>query len=227
MDTDELVRDLGLVQLSDSLFPTGMYSTSSGLESMFLQRQVASKSDLAEFISVQIAQQLGPCDCVALANAVELSKGGRLEQLLELDATVLAIRGVRAAREASVRSGTQLLKTVRRLKDDPLIPALLDNSACTYPVAFGACSHVLGIGVERALLSFLYGFAASIVGAALRLGMIQHFEGQEVLHELKPAMASTVRSSRGRKVAEMWQFMPHIEIFQMQHERMDSRMFIT
>ena len=31
-------------------------------------------------------------------------------------------------------------------------------------------------------MMFLYGFTVGIVGAALRLGLIQHIEGQKIIH---------------------------------------------
>jgi urease accessory protein len=31
-----------------------------------------------------------------------------------------------------------------------------------------------------------YSFTASMMGASLRLGMLNHFDGQGIIHELKP-----------------------------------------
>jgi urease accessory protein len=73
----------------------------------------------------------------------------------------------------------------------------------------------------------LYGFVVSNVGAALRLGMIQHFEGQKIIHNLKPLMTKIVKENSNKAIEEMWQFSPQIEINQMSHEEMDSKMFIT
>ncbi len=231
MNADEMFRDLGVLQVSDSFFPTGLYSTSSGLETLLVEGPV-SKEDLVEFISAQIAQQLGPCDCVALANVVGLAERHDLESILEVDETVFAIKAVREAREASCSSGTQLSKTVHRFAGDGVLSEFLEvvrggSTPCTYPVAFGVCSHALGIDRERAALSFLYGFVVSVVGAALRLGVIQHLEGQEIIHELKPEVIGAVRGSMDVPASEIWQFSPHLDICQMRHEKMDSRMFIT
>jgi len=73
----------------------------------------------------------------------------------------------------------------------------------------------------------LYGFVASNVGAALRLGMIQHFESQKIIHYLKPLIVKVAKENSNKTIAEMWQFFPQIEIYQMSHEKMDSKMFIT
>ena len=39
----------------------------------------------------------------------------------------------------------------------------------------------------------LYGFTVSMVGALLRLGMLQHFDGQRIIHELKPYILDAVK----------------------------------
>jgi urease accessory protein len=67
----------------------------------------------------------------------------------------------------------------------------------------------------------------SIVGAALRLGIVQHFEGQRIIHQLKPNILKTVKSNINRPLSSMWQFAPDIDIIQITHERMGSKMFIT
>ena len=73
----------------------------------------------------------------------------------------------------------------------------------------------------------LYGFTVSMVGAALRLGMLQHYDGQRIIHELKPDILSIVRNCINRPLSSMWQFAPAIDILQIKHEGLNSKMFIT
>jgi urease accessory protein len=73
----------------------------------------------------------------------------------------------------------------------------------------------------------LYSFCVSMAGAALRLGAIDHVAAQKMLHRLKPAIARTARENIGRPLGSMWQFAPELDILQMEHEQMDSKMFIT
>jgi len=73
----------------------------------------------------------------------------------------------------------------------------------------------------------LYGFAVSIVGAAMRLGILQHFEGQKIIHELRPVILATVLENIDRPISNMWQFAPILDILQMKHEALGSKMFIT
>ena len=76
-------------------------------------------------------------------------------------------------------------------------------------------------------MMLLYSFTVGMVGAALRLGLIQHFEGQKIIHDIKPIITQTIIVHSNRSLLDMWQFAPQIDIAQMSHEKMDSKMFIT
>jgi urease accessory protein len=101
------------------------------------------------------------------------------------------------------------------------------RAAGVYPVALAVIIHTFGISKYKACLSMVYGFSVSIVGAALRLGTLQHFDGQRIIHELKPSISQVVEKYIDRPVTSMWQFAPDIDLFQIAHERMSSKMFIT
>jgi urease accessory protein len=72
-----------------------------------------------------------------------------------------------------------------------------------------------------------YGFGVSIVGAALRLGIIQHIESQQILDSLKPIISEQVNKYISKPYDEIWQFSPQADISQMHHEKMEAKMFIT
>ena len=231
MDTAELPEDLSMMQLADSLFPAGMFAVSNGLESLFQDGKVLSAPELASMIRVCMEQQAGPCDVVALGCAYRSARAGDVQELCRTDSEYLSFRTVREPREAAVRSGVQLARCVEGFSGDRVLGLYLakierGHASGIYPVSMGACCNAIGISQDGAARVLLYGFAASCVGAALRMGMIQHFEGQQVLHGLKGAIAEA--AGYARKDAErMWQFAPQLEINQMSHEGRDSNMFAT
>ena len=91
--------------------------------------------------------------------------------------------------------------------------AIKDKRASgVYPVALAVCSNALGISKYKAGLMMLYGFSVSMVGVACRLGMLQHFDGQRIIHELKPSISETVEKNINRPLTSMWQFAPDKEI---------------
>jgi urease accessory protein len=236
MSIDKL--SIGLIsalQLSDSFFPTGMYTTSNGLEALFYknQRKQSNPNELLEMIKVYLACQIGPADCTALGNSYDCAQRQDLGALIEIDRMIFSMKLVREIRDASARSGSQLIRCLGSfITNDNILSkfndAIRDGRASgVFPVAFAIACNVLDISKNTAGLMMLYSFTVSMVGAALRLGMLQHYDGQRVIHEIKPEISKIVESCIERPLSSMWQFAPGIDILQIKHERMNSKMFIT
>ncbi len=233
MNIDDIEQELGVMQLSDSFFPTGIFATSNGLEFLFTEKKIQGMTDLIEMIRIHIIQQIGPSDCVALANAFDSANKHDFGKVIEADNIVFATKSIKEIRNASVRSGVQLIKCVSEfVKDDEILNQYKNNiiknkAHGIFPVAFAICCNALKIKKEKSMTMLLYGFTVSVVGAALRLGLIQHFEGQKIIHRIKPIISETIKEYSNKSLFEMWQFAPQIDIVQMSHEKMDSKMFIT
>jgi urease accessory protein len=227
------IEEISILQLSDSFFPTGMYATSNGLEALFYSKKIKHANELRDLIKVYVEHQIGPTDCTALGNSYEYAKRSDLERLIEVDQTIFSMKLIQEIRETSTRSGTQLLRCVSYfITDNELLnryqEAIKNKQASgVYPVALAIASSTLNIPKRKAGLMMIYAFSVSIVGAALRLGMLQHFDGQRIIHELKPNILETVNNNIDRPLMSMWQFAPGIDIIQITHERMGSKMFIT
>jgi urease accessory protein len=235
MITNEIsAEEISIMQMSDSFFPTGMYTMSNGLEALFYVRKVVNDpNSLRDLIRIYLEYQIGPADCTALGNSYEYSKKTDIEMLSGVDQTLFSMKLIREIREATTRSGTQLIRTVSSFISDSEVlngygEAIKRKEAYgVYAVALAVVCSALGISKQNAGLIMLYSFSVSIVGAALRLGVLQHIEGQRIIHELKPTIVKTVLQNIDRPVTSMWQFAPDIDILQIAHEKMDSKMFIT
>ncbi len=233
MNMDEIEQELGVMQLSDSFFPTGIFATSNGIEFLLKDKKIQGVSDLIGIIKVNIIQQMGPSDCVALANVFDAANNQDFNKIIEIDNIVFATKSIKEIREASVRSGIQLIKCVCEfVKDDNILNQYQKNIIekkvhGVFPIAFAICCNALKIKKEKSMIMILYGFTVGIVGAALRLGLIQHLEGQKIIHSIKPIISQTVKEYSNKSFLEIWQFAPQADICQMSHEKMDSKMFIT
>ena len=234
MSTDKITtEEISILQLSDSFFPTGMYATSNGLEALFYAKKIKHPNELRNIIKVYLEHQIGPTDCAALGNSYEYVKKNDLKGIIEVDRITFSMKLVQEIRETSTRAGTQLLKCLSYfIADNEMLNKYLQSiknlqAYGVYPVALAIASASLNISKRRAGLMMVYAFLVSMVGAALRLGMLQHFDGQKIIHELKPDIVEIVNDNIDRPITGMWQFAPGIDIFQMAHERMPSKMFIT
>ena len=233
-DDDAIMKaaDLSMMQLSDSFFPTGMYSMSNGLEAIFYSGKKIKAEELRELVKTYLEYQIGPADCTALGNAYEYAARSNLAKLLEVDRAIFSMKLVQEIRDASIRSGTQLVRCIRSFSDNKILGQYEDairggQAFGPYPVALAVSANAFLIPKEKAALVMLYSFSVSIVGAALRLGMLQHFDGQKVIDELKPTTVKVIKANINRPIEGIWQFAPSIDIIQISHERMNSKMFIT
>ena len=233
MNIDEIEQELGVMQLSDSFFPTGIFATSNGLELLFTEKKIQDMNDLINLIRINIIQQIGPSDCVVLANAFDSANQNDFDNVIKADNIGFAAKSIKEIRDASIRSGIQLIKCVSEfVTDNDILNQYLNDIKQNkihgvFPVAFAVCCNALKIKKEKSIMMMLYGFTVGIVGAALRLGLIQHFEGQKIIHAIKPIISQTIKEFSNKSLSEIWQFAPQVDIVQMSHEKMDSKMFIT
>jgi urease accessory protein len=234
MNTNEIYEyEINMLQISDSIFPTGMYSTSSGLETFFYQKKISNAEELQQLIKIYLEHQIGPADCVALGNSYDYAKLSDLQKLKEADQKMFSMKLVKEIRDVSVRSGTQLLKCIDSIVSDNKTLKDYQNAiknkqaSGIYPVALAVACAAFGIPKSKAGLILVYAFTVSIIGAAMRLGMLDHFEGQKLIDELKPLMLNTVKKNINRQLLDMWQFAPEIDLTQIAHEQADTKMFIS
>ncbi len=221
---------LSMLQLADSFFPAGTYTMSNGLEARSKRKKMGTK-DLQELITTHLERQVGPADCCALGAAYEYAAKSDLEGMLKADAALHSVKLVEEVRSASARSGANLVRCVAAFSDSKVLSeyyrAVTEKKAnAMYPVALAVACAALGIPKKQAGMIFLYSFCAGMAGVALRLGIIDHISAQKLLHRLQPVIAK-VAENVDKPLDLMWQFAPGIDVTQLEHERSDSKMFIT
>lgn len=234
MSTEKIdTSDISILQLSDSFFPTGMYTMSNGLEHLFYSKKKMKVEELRDLIKVYIEYQIGPADCAALGNSYEYASKGDIKNIILTDKMLHSMKLVQEIRNASARSGTQMLRCVNsfvtnnKTLNEYAASIKSGETPGSYPVVLAVSSNAMFIPKRRAGLAMLYSFSVGMVGAALRLGMFQHFDGQRIIDELKPFIVKAVETNIDRPLESMWQFAPQLDIVQISHEKMASKMFIT
>ena len=103
MNTD--LSELTLMQLSDSFFPSGLYTMSNGLETIFDEKRASSEGDVYDFLEVTLEQQLGPADSVALSNAYDCAKSKDISRIIRCDDVLYSMKLIQESRAASCRAG--------------------------------------------------------------------------------------------------------------------------
>ena len=233
MNTD---HEFFLMQMADSFFPSGMFGLSNGLESLAKHDRIKNKQDVLNFIEQQIEFQLVPCDCMVFLIAMEAAKNENIEELVEADNRFYSMRLIREVRNTSVRTGSQILNCIIQMTFDKKKNNIAKNfqkkitsneTVGTYPVCLGISASLLNIPVKSGVRMMLYSFSQSVIAAAIRLGIIEHINGQIILTTLADKINSISDGIKKEPLNNIWQLTPVTDIFQMIHEHDDSKMFIT
>ena len=135
-----------------------------------LEKLSTIQNSLRDLIRIYLEYQIGPADCTALGNSYEYSKKTDIEMLSGVDQTLFSMKLIREIREATTRSGTQLIRTVSSFISDSEVlngygQAIKRKEAYgVYAVALAVVCSALGISKQNAGLIMLYSFSVSIVG---------------------------------------------------------------
>jgi urease accessory protein len=226
------VTDAGLLaalQLGDSLFPSGGFTLSHGLETLAERRLVTDAATLQEWIGVGLRWQVAPSDGVAAAAA--WSSADDLEQVAEIDRLLHATKLACEPRQASERTGRQTLSTLATLAGGSLAryrrDVMAGRAPGLQPVVLGLAGRQLGIGRRETVLLILHLFVGGCIGAALRLLDVDDVETQRIRLALIPTLAAAADEALAVPWKEMYACAVHTELMTMMHERATMRLFAS
>ena len=236
---------LPLLHLCDSLFPLGGFAHSDGLESAVNARLVCDADDLQGWLDACLDEAIGRCDGPAVLMAWSAFHAQDWESLATLDEELTAMRPSSAARMASRSMGLRLLTTWHALHPDArlqhaLVRVRMRTLGPTLPVAFaGACACApglargvrsvpkgAGIAQRDAAESFAYTRLAATISAAMRLIAIGQNEAHLLLSRVLDRVPVVVDAMIARGAGPE-SFMPALDLAQMTHQYVHSRMFLS
>lgn len=227
MDPHHLLRTL---QLSDTLFPVGGFSWSDGLETAAAAGLVADANGLAAWAGHYLDAVFVPCDGLAAGRAHEATAARDWTTIERLEEEVTALRPASATRASSVSVGRRLLATCASVHPDLAIEPLRDLVARdprrgNAAVVYGAVFALLGVRQRDMLLAFGYSRLAGIVSAGLRLLPVGQVQGQLVLSRVLIRVPEAVDAVAAAGAAPLRSFSPMLDVQQMNHQDLYSRLF--
>jgi urease accessory protein len=229
---------LGVLQLSDSAFPSGRYTLSHGLEPLAQSGRLTTPSrpsTLLTLLSDCIHFGAGPSDGVAVACAHRAAGGdgpADLELVMRADERLSAVKLAREAREASRRTGRALLGTAtaafggaQTLDYAELVAA--GRTPGNHAIVLGLVSAWLGVARLEAVAGDLYAFAAGWIAAAVRLGLTDHRTAQGLLYRVRSVTVEAALQAVNRDVIHISSCMPVLDVMSMRHEQAELRLFAS
>lgn len=214
------------LQHADSLFPSGGFAFSQGLEASSSFAEKLGAFDFASFVQGQIHFRWATADRVALVRAHRLA--GTLEAIAELDREMEASTFMEGLRLGSRRNGVALLTAHERIGT---------GSASAYRALIRtgvACGHLAvvqgllwqALGLDEATSAAVSGYqmVSSLATAAVRLGVIGALNAQAAITQALPQIeaACTVAIADDEPIRS---FIPLAEIAVALHGASGQRLF--
>ena len=216
----------GLLQLltwMSPAFPVGSFGYSHGLEQAIREGLVTDADSLADWITDLVMRGGGWSDAVLLNEAHRATMAGDAPRLVEAAELARALApSVERAREAlhQGRAFTSALEIGWALH----IPLPAYTPYC---VAVGAAAASQGARAEDALIAFLHGFAANLVGVALRAASLGQTVGVRVIARLEPVITAAARRASLSDLDDLGSATMVSDIMSMRHETLEGRLFIS
>jgi len=223
MDSRDLLATL---QHADSFFPSGAVSFSWGLEALRADGLVQTADEVADFINAHLRRRWGSCDRGVLAAAY--AAGDDLPAVGAVDFVQEAMALPAELRLGSRRMGAALLGVHARLKTRNAATYLSRVNAQQAPghiaVMQGLLWRGVGLSLDAAIAAAAHGLCVGMIGAALRLGLIGHVDGQRVLAALRGVIVE-IMAAPMPALDEISSFTPACDVAFMRHEIQIGRLF--
>jgi len=232
MSQSQIAQQLAMMQLSDSFFPTGSFTLSHGIETLVQTGKIQSGQDVKKFLQLLLLNKVGVSDVVALLHSHRGSQEGNLTAVKQADCQLFAQTAIALLRETQSKSGRALLMMTSSTWSDKRLDVLNREATrgeihCLHPVIFGAIAPIVGLNERDTVLTFLHSLVTSILGAAIRLGVLGHIQAQQILRSLALDIEQVWSTARSMSLEQMWSCTPSIDIAQMQHAKLPQRLFAS
>ncbi len=231
-DNRNLGSLLEILHIADPTLPIGGFSHSNGLETYVQQKLVHDALSTQEFVESMLKNNYKYNDALALRLAYEHALQGDLEGLLLLDNECHALKAPREVREASQKLGTRLIKIYGKRLDDPFLNDVLahvlkKNTHGHYSVIYGAITAVLEIEIDKAIGSFLFNAAVSMITNAVKLVPLGQMDGQDILFSVQQLIDELTADTLELDREMLGVCNAALDIKCMQHEQLYSRLYMS
>lgn len=227
-----LMKIIHLLQMSDSTFPIGSFSFSNGLETAASEGLVCDAKTLEQYVR-SIAEQGAYSDGVATLAAYRAAIKTDLPSVVEVDRALFSFKLNEESRLMQQRMGRKMTELAvilypqNELLNDWLNEVKAGMTPGCFSVAQALAFATEGLSEEELFAAHQYGVINMVLGAALRVMRVSHFETQEIMSRLSEEVEKQYFEARLMKVENMRSFAPEVDIIASLHEKGNMRMFMS
>jgi urease accessory protein len=214
-----------VLQMCDSSFPVGGFAHSAGLEAALQLREAGETHESLLWFCSELVNQ-----CAYAALPFVNSAYDEPESLASLDRRCDVFLSNHVANRASRVQGRAFLTTCCRAFELPGLGALKtsmrdERLSQHFAPLFGAVCKALGIGRDDTRQVFLFLTIRGVLSAAVRLNAIGAYAAQQLQLALSPMLDRLLDETMHLTAVGAAQTAPLLEVFQMTHDRLYSRLF--
>lgn len=221
-----------LLQTTDSLYPTGSYAHSFGLEGLIQAGVVTDRNTLRDFLLLTARPALGQSELPLVAHAWRALAAEDWPQVGVLCVLSSALKAPHEARSASEKIGRQRAELAATLHPGTVAAEYLRQVTQTgWPHAAAVSAAVearaLGAPLAAAMAAYAYAALGSLMAAAMKLLRLGQNAAQSLLTELLSQMPTLIAQASEVAFENIGWFNPWLDIAANRHESADARMFIS
>ncbi len=215
-----------LLQLADSAFPSGGFAHSAGYEAALQLGEGRGTQGLERFLREALWQSgYGNLILATQAHA----QPEKIETIADLCDVFLSNH---VANRASRTQGRTFISTCLRSFPNRGLEELyaqLEQRSANFHYAgiFGAVLKILGVGKEPLQNLLLHGTLRGIISAAIRLGTIGPYQGQQLQWKSAELLDEIIRVCGDLDLEDLAQTAPLLEILHSNHDRLYSKLFLS
>ncbi len=219
------------LQLSDSFFPTGMFTQSHGLES-FVAAGTAGEARIEPLLHGYLLHIAAQGDALAARWVARAAHAGDLDLVAQIDERLEATKLAPEGRLISRRCGGRVLLLGADIFGGGLPREYAARVRAGHAhghqaVALALLAAAAGLDEAATVAIELHGFAVSLISSAVRLGALDHAAAQRLLLRARPVLAEAAAARETSDWRDIGGFAPRIELMQFQHTYADLHMFVS
>ncbi len=213
----------------DTLFPSGGFAFSSGLETAVQEGNVQTSEDLNRYVADYLWWGLGGCEAVALARGHRAAFSRDLEGIIRADRALEAMKLCKETRMAGRQMGRSLFhNAIRHGNAHGMFEAFREvvdsgRSPGHWAVILGINLQADGWNRQCAVAGFLYQAVTGFVSSSYKLLPIGQREGQRLLAAWIPLIVEISHTVDAGTPMTSWT--PIQDIYAMRHARLTTRLF--
>ena len=214
-----------LLQLASPLLPVGAYAYSQGLERAVHDGLVRDAESARRWIVDQLGGPIGRFDAPVWLRLHRAAVAQDAAAFGHWNARYLASRESHELRAETLQMGASLRALAYDLPIASARPLLESCASLTFPAAFAACAHGVGLDEREGLAAWLWSWLENQVSAALKAVPLGQLAGQRLLFASHATLDDAIDVALALRDDALCSSAPGLALSSALHEVQYSRLF--